>query len=83
MRTLGVFLYWLGIVLMWIAGIVIGVSMLWGWYKFGFGWVQDTFSPFNLYNFIATVIALSPGIGFTMAGEYLIRKADLKEQRMQ
>ena len=58
-------------------GILKGFAYVWGslaalaivagiigiWMTEGFGAVQDTFSPFNVWNWLATAIILSPAIG--------------------
>lgn len=75
MKGLGIGLYWLGNILLYLAVAIIAVSILFGWYTNGWGWVQDTLSPFNVWNYLATAIALAPGIGFIMLGEKLQAKA--------
>ncbi|MDP7068577.1 MAG: hypothetical protein QF637_13250 [Acidimicrobiales bacterium] len=45
------------------ASLLIGASMISIWYTDGFGKVQEIFSPFNLVNFIAVAVTLSPGLG--------------------
>jgi uncharacterized membrane protein YdcZ (DUF606 family) len=74
-RIAGKIFLWIGNGLLAIAAIVIGASLLFGWYNYGFGWVQETLSPFNVWNVIATLIVLAPGIGFRMAGEKLLESA--------
>ena len=76
MRVLGIVIYWIGNVLFYGAAAVIAALILYGWYQNGFGWVQDTLSPFNVWNWLATVIVLAPGMGLIMLGEKLRAKAE-------
>lgn len=76
MRVLGIVIYWIGNVLLYGAAAVIAASILYGWYQNGFGWVQDTLSPFNVWNWLATVIVLAPGIGLITLGKKFKAKAE-------
>jgi len=42
--------------------------------KDGFSGVQDLLSPFNVANWIVTVVTLAPGIGLLMLSEKLQNK---------
>lgn len=46
------------------------------WMQDGFGAVQQTMSPFNILNWIVTVVALSPGIAAHMLAERLESKRE-------
>jgi len=55
-----------------LAGLLIFGSTLMIWYTDGFGRAQEIFSPFNVANFIAVMITLSPEI----AARMLVRRLD-------
>lgn len=74
-RIVGKSLIWIGNGLIALAALVIAGAILLGWYNYGFGWVQETLSPFNLWNVAATAIALAPGIGLRLGGEKLLGMA--------
>lgn len=40
--------------------ILLGVGMI--WYKEGFGAVQELYSPFNVINWLVTILTLAPGL---------------------
>ena len=46
-----------------LASIVILVGIIGVWMKEGFSGVQDLLSPFNVINWIVTIVTLAPGIG--------------------
>ena len=50
---------------------LIFVSCVSIWYTDGFGKVQEIFSPFNVINFVFTIVTASPGIGAYMLAERL------------
>ena len=54
-----------------LAGLLIFASTLMIWYKEGFGRVQEIFSPFNVVNFIAVLLALAPGIAARLLADRL------------
>ena len=58
-----------------LAGGLIFVSCVSISYTDGFSKVQEIFSPFNVINFIVTIITLSPGIGAYMLAEKLRQRA--------
>lgn len=45
------------------------------WFADGFGKMQEIFSPFNVVNYVATIIMLSPAIGARMLAGKLDRRA--------
>lgn len=56
---LKVFAYtWLTAAVLLILGGIVGT-----WMKGGFSAVQDLLSPFNIVNYIVTIITLAPGLG--------------------
>lgn len=61
------------------ASILILVGIVGVWLKGGFSAVQDLLSPFNIANFIVTIIILAPGLG-AMA---LAQKLSEKESKTQ
>lgn len=60
-----------------LSAILIIGSALVMWRNHGFGRVQEIFSPFNLVNFAAIVLTVSPGLG----AEFLARKLDDRARR--
>lgn len=47
-----------------IAAVILILAGLYGiWMKDGFSGVQETLSPFNIINWIVTLITVAPGIG--------------------
>jgi len=56
-KGLWLFVAWLGL-----AGLIIFTSILVIWVNKGFGVVQDILSPFNILNYLVTVIILAPGV---------------------
>ncbi len=45
------------------------------WITEGFSAVRDTFSPFNVWNFIVLVIAISPAFGAWLLAEKLEKRS--------
>lgn len=64
----------LGYILLILAGLLILVGIFGVWMKDGFSGVQDLLSPFNVANWIVTVVTLAPGIGLLMLSEKLQNK---------
>lgn len=52
-----------GYVWLTLASILIFVGIIGVWMKEGFSGVQSLLSPFNIINWILTVLTLAPGIG--------------------
>jgi hypothetical protein len=46
-----------------LAGLMIIVGIIGVWMKDGFGGVQQLLSPFNVVNWLVTMVTLAPGIG--------------------
>src|SRR5436309_450360 len=68
---------WLGL-----GGTVVAVGTVATWYFHGWRAYQDLVSQFNLFNYIAVVIALGPGVLLVVAADELEqgrRKAALKK----
>lgn len=57
-----------------LAGLLIAAGIFGVWLKEGFSGVRDLLSPFNILNFILTVITLAPGVGALMWAEKLRKK---------
>ena len=80
-KLLKIFAYgWSGVVviiiLLSIIGILLDSDNLWE----GMKEVANVFSPFNVANFIVTVLILSPAIGAFKLSEYLQNKADEQQK---
>lgn len=59
-----------------LAGLLILVGIIGVWMKEGFSGVQNLLSPFNVVNYIVTLITLAPGIGLLMLSDKLQSKAE-------
>lgn len=68
----------LGYIWLVLAGLLILVGIAGVWMKEGFSGVQDLLSPFNVANYIVTIITLAPGIGLLMLSNKLQDKARSK-----
>ena len=60
-----------GIVWFTLASLFIAANLILVWYHEGFSAVQEIMSPFNIVNFIAVIVTLSPGIGAYFLAECL------------
>ncbi len=58
-----------------LASLLILTGIVGVWMKEGFSGVQDLLSPFNVANYIVTIITLTPGIGLLMLSAKLENKA--------
>lgn len=68
----------LGYIWLVLAGLLILVGIAGVWMKERFSGVQDLLSPFNVANYIVTIITLAPGIGLLMLSNKLQDKARSK-----
>jgi hypothetical protein len=68
----------LGYIWLVLAGLLILVGIAGVWMKEGFSGVQDLLSPFNVVNYIVTIVTLAPGIGLLMLSDKLQDKARSK-----
>lgn len=82
-RVIGKCLVWLGTGLMGLAFLVVLTGIVSGWYMYGFSWVRETLSPFNLWNYIATMIVLLPGLCVRSGGQKLLDMARIDAARAQ
>ena len=57
--------------------ILIGISGV--WMKRGFSGVQELMSPFNLANWIVTMVTLAPGLGALIWADKLKAKVEEKK----
>ncbi len=57
-----------------LAVVFIVVGIVGVWMKGGFSAVQELLSPFNIVNWVVTVITLAPGIAALMWAEKLSQK---------
>jgi len=62
--TLGKVLKWFGWVLIVLAALIILIGYIGIWVMQGFGELQRTMSPFNLWNFFAVIFTFAPGLFF-------------------
>jgi hypothetical protein len=67
-----------GYVWLTLAGIVIFVGIVGVWMKSGFSGVQELLSPFNILNWLVTVVTLAPGIAALMWAEKLQTKLNVQ-----
>ena len=68
----------LGYVWLVLAGLLILVGIVGVWMKEGFPGVQDLLSPFNVANYVVTIVTLAPGIGLLILSGKLQNKARSK-----
>ena len=59
------------------AAVLILAGIVGVWMKGGFSAVQELLSPFNIVNWVVTVITLAPGIAALMWAEKLSQKQDV------
>jgi len=78
MRFLATFFQVLGYLWLAIAGIVIVMGITGVGSKDGFPVIQKLLSPFNLPNFVVTLLTLVPGIGFLILADKLKQKIKSK-----
>ena len=71
MKFFATFCKVLGYVWLVAAGIVIFIGIVGVWMKEGFSGVQQLLSPFNIANWLITVITLAPGIGLLFLSDKL------------
>ncbi len=57
-----------------LATLLVVVGLIGIWMKEGFSGVQETFSPFNVLNYIVTLIIFSPAIGAYILAAHLEKK---------
>lgn len=60
-----------GLVWCYAVAALIALSLAWIAYRQGFGQVQEIMSPFNVANYIVTIIALAPGLACLWGAEKL------------
>jgi len=63
-----------------LAGCFILLNLLSIWYFQGFARLQEIMSPFNVVNFIVTLITLSPGIGAYLLAQKFERQQDGRQR---
>jgi hypothetical protein len=78
MRFLATLFQVLGYLWLSVVGIVIVMGMTGVGSKVGFPAVQRLLSPFNLPNFVVTLLTLAPGIGFLILADKLKQKIKSK-----
>lgn len=65
----------LGYIWLVLAGLLILAGIVGVWMKEGFSGVQELLSPFNVVNYIVTIITLAPGIGLLILSEKLKKQS--------
>jgi hypothetical protein len=71
MKFLATFCKVLGYVWLIAAGILIFIGIVGVWMKEGFSGVQQLLSPFNIANWLMTLITLAPGVGLLFLSDKL------------
>jgi len=66
----------IGKVYLFLASLFIIVNLVFIFLNEGFGKIQEIMSPFNLSNFILTMITLSPGLGLMMWSDKIKKKIE-------
>jgi hypothetical protein len=74
MKLLATVLKVLGYVWLVLAGIVVVASLGMIWWKEGFSRLQEILSPFNVVNWVVTMITLAPGYGLLFLADKLKAK---------
>jgi len=69
----------IGKVYLFLASLFIIVNLVFIFLNEGFGKIQEILSPFNLPNFILTMITLSPGLGLMMWSDKIKKKIEESE----
>jgi hypothetical protein len=68
----------LGYIWLVLASLLILIGIAGVWMKEGLSGVQDLLSPFNVVNYIVTIMTLAPGIGLLMLSNKFQDKAHSK-----
>ena len=76
MRIVVILVRWLGYILLYSAAAVVLGSLIMIWVNEGFSAVQEIMNPYNVVNFIATVLVLLPGLGMIKLSEWLDHKTN-------
>lgn len=66
----------LGYIWVILAGLLMLGGIIGAWMTEGFAGVQRLLSPFNIVNWVVTVVTLAPGIGLLTLSERLRAKLD-------
>ena len=74
MKMFGKVIGVIGKVYLFLASLFIIVNLVFIFLNEGFGKIQEIMSPFNLPNFILTIITLAPGLGLMMWSEKIKNK---------
>jgi hypothetical protein len=69
----------IGKVYLFLASLFIIVNLVFIFLNEGFGKIQEIMSPFNLPNFILTIITLAPGLGLMMWSDKIRKKIEDSE----
>lgn len=58
--------------------MLLGYGMV--WYKDGFSALQGMLSPFNVVNYVAVAVTLSPGLGLLALAEWIAKRRRLAKK---
>jgi hypothetical protein len=75
MNTLARVVTVVGWILLWAGAAFVIVGIVLTWYYGGFSKVQEIMDPFNVSQYIMTVVVLAPGFALIQLGEWLQRRA--------
>ena len=79
MKMFGKVIGVIGKVYLFLASLFIIVNLVFIFLNEGFGKIQEIMSPFNLPNFILTIITLAPGLGLMMWSDKIRKKIEDSE----
>tara|TARA_B100000315_G_C14453885_1_gene530451 strand:+ start:734 stop:985 length:252 start_codon:yes stop_codon:yes gene_type:complete len=79
MLTFAKIIHVLGVIYVWLAGLFILINLVIIFLDEGFVKIQEILSPFNVANYIVTVITLAPGLGLIMWSNKIKEKAFVEE----
>jgi len=83
MLTFAKIIHVIGVIYVWLAGLFILINMVIilvneGWVK-----IQEILSPFNVGNYIVTIITLAPGLGLVMWSDKIKKKIEESESNFK
>ena len=79
MKMFGKVIGVLGKIYLVLASLFIIVNLVFIFLNEGFGKIQEILSPFNVANFILTIITLAPGLGLMMWSDKIRKKIEDSE----
>ena len=83
MLTFAKIIHVIGVIYVWLAGLFILINMVIilvneGWVK-----ILEILSPFNVGNYIVTIITLAPGLGLVMWSDKIKKKIEESESNFK